>query len=42
MSSKNVVNIMKNLGILIDNKPTWSAHTDYMAKKVNGTLHVLV
>ena len=35
-------NVMKYLGVLIDNKLTWSAHTDYIVKKANGTLHFLV
>ena len=35
-------NVMKYLGVLIDNKLTWSVHTDYIVKKANGTLHFLV
>ena len=33
---------MKYLGVLIDNKLTWSAHTDHTVKKANGTLYFLV
>ena len=29
---------MKYLGVFINNKPTWSAHTDYTVKKANGTI----
>ena len=34
--------VMKYLGVLIDNKLTWPAHTDYTVNKVNGTLSFLV
>ena len=35
-------NVMKYLGVLINNKLTYSTHTDYTVKKANGTLYFLV
>jgi len=34
--------VMKYLGVIIDNKLTCSAHTDYTISKANGTLNFLV
>ena len=39
MSLKNVMLRNAYLGVLIDNKLTWSAHTDYTVKKTNETLY---
>ena len=33
--------VMKYLGVIIDNKLTCSAHTDYTISKANGTLSFL-